>query len=64
MGLLDFLKKDKLRPGDACPVSGQYTWSRKPHSQVTCVKRKTMPPPPDDKPGGFWKLTDTTRHKK
>jgi len=54
----------KLKPGKRCPYSGQYVWSQGPHAQVTCVKGKTMPPPPWGKEGGYWKLSDPTRHAK
>jgi hypothetical protein len=59
-------RRRRLKPGQKCPVSGQYTWSLYPHSQATCVKGEPMPPPARGRvwrPGGYWRLSDPTRHK-
>jgi len=63
MKLLDWLWPPLLRPGMKCPKSGQYTWSRFPHDQATCVKGIPMPPLPmanRDDDDGYWRLTDVT----
>jgi hypothetical protein len=68
MGILSFLirGRGRLHPGDRCPRSGQYTYSRASpdgkHKQRTCVKDEVMPPPPPGLDGGYWSLTDATRH--
>jgi hypothetical protein len=62
MGIIELWAKwrgRKLRPGQRCPVSGQYRNSVT-GKQCTMVKGKTMPPDP---PGSYWRLTDPTRHK-
>jgi hypothetical protein len=59
----------RLKPGQKCHVSGQYTWSQYPHGQATCVKGEPMPPPARGHPGygtgpsGYWRLSDPSRHK-
>ena len=66
MGVRNWLARIRGRraePGEECPRSGQWTWSQVPHSQVTCVEGKTMPPPPRGQKDGYWELTDVTRHK-
>jgi len=66
MGVRDWLARvrgRRVEPGEECPCSGQWTWSQEPHSQVTCVEGKIMPPPPRGQKDGFWKLTDVTKHK-
>jgi len=68
MDLLDKLlrrKKGHLHPGDRCPEGGQYTYSKQlkgRHIQRGCEEGETMPPPPLGLEGGWWKLTDRTRH--
>jgi hypothetical protein len=58
----------RLKPGQKCLVSGQYTWSQYPHGQATCVKGEPMPPPARGHrygtgPSGYWRLSDPSRHK-
>jgi hypothetical protein len=50
-------------PGQKCQLSGQYSYSKHPHYQCTCTKGHTMPPPPEGQEGGWWVITDYTRHK-
>lgn len=47
-----------LRPGEKCPVSGQYKNSITKF-QATCVKGEPMPPGPA---GTIWRLIDVTKH--
>ena len=61
MGILSWFKNRRLKPGQRCPQSGQYTWSQFPHDQVTSNKGDPMPPPPRGYAGGYWRLTDATR---
>ena len=67
MGIFDIFRRNKgrLRPGDECPESGQWTYSKASpdgkHHQRTCVMGEVMPPPPLDLKGGWWELTDRTR---
>jgi hypothetical protein len=59
------LRRKRLHPGDKCPESGQWTYSKESHGrrvQRTCSKGEIMPPPPEDLKGGYWTLTDATRH--
>lgn len=67
MGLLDVFRRKRLKPGNMCPQSGQYTYSKGQHDQRGCNKGDEMPPPPLGYEGGWWKLTDATitdhRHK-
>lgn len=61
MRIMDLLRgKKRLRPGDDCPRSGQYTYSKWPHDQRSCNEGDPMPPPPIGVKGGFWRLTDAT----
>jgi len=52
----------RMKPGEITRVSGQYTYSQLPHSQITSVKGNPLPPPPGRRKGGWWELTDVTRH--
>lgn len=61
MAFWDRFRARRLRPGQRCPVSGQYTWTRPPHDQKGCNKGDPMPPPPlvnRGEKGGRWRLTD------
>jgi hypothetical protein len=53
----------KLKPGQRCPVSGQYTFSKEPHPQCTMVEGEIMPPCRGHR-NGYWTLSDVTRHKR
>jgi len=61
MGILSWLKwrGKKLRPGEICPVSGQWRNSYT-EKQATCVRGEPMPPGPK---GSTWTLTDRSRHQ-
>ncbi len=47
----------RYRPGEICPISGQWTLSN--GQQATVVKGEPMPPTP--RPNMKWRLTDRTR---
>jgi ribosomal silencing factor RsfS len=55
------LMETGLKPGQECPVSGQWANSARLDEQITEVKGKTFPP---IKPrGARWVLVDATHHK-
>lgn len=47
----------RFKPGEICPVSGQ--WSLTDGTQATVTKGEPLPPSPRPRMG--WKLTDRTR---
>jgi hypothetical protein len=62
MGLLEMWAKwrgRKLKPGQRCPVSGQYRNSTT-EKQCTATRGEPMPPGPK---GSTWRLTDASRHR-
>jgi hypothetical protein len=55
---MPYVRTWHLKPGQICPMSGQWTNSRT-RKQTTCVRGERMPPDPT---GSYWSLTDRTRH--